>query len=196
MPPLFFGWVGGFVISLICLAVTASLTPDYSRRLTITFLAPLLISFGVSATAYSIMLLPERRAEASYQQVLSGLKAKPDAVRTLIAQARVRPLSSPERNALWQMLWVPQAVPAEDVSFLLDYFEQDGSALGGIMAHQPITPEQLRYLYEHDKKSPGYSRVLDELATHPMTPPDVLESIANGHDRILAAKVHERLSKN
>jgi hypothetical protein len=194
LPPLFFGWVGGFLISLVCLAVTASSTLEYSHRLAIILLAPLLISSGVSAAAYSIMLLPERRAAAGYQKILSSLKAKPDAVRTLIAEARVRPLSSPERHALWQTLWVPRAIPAEDVSFLLEYFEQDGSALGGIMVHQLITPEQLRYLYEHHKNSRGYSRVLDELTTHPLTPLDVLQSLSESPNPFLAAKVHERLS--
>jgi hypothetical protein len=193
MPPLLLGWGGGFGLSLVCVAFTAS--RRYSSRLAITLLAPLLVSFGVAAIAYFIILSPERRAAASYKEVLSDLQFKPDAVHALIAQARVRPLSGPERNALWDRVWVPRAIPAEDVSFLLDYFERDQSALAGIMQRQPITPEQLRYLYERRKSSVEYSRVLNELASHPLTPPDVLQSLADSPDRHLAAKVRARLSK-
>lgn len=195
LPPLFYGWLGGFIVSLICLAVAASRTTDYFLRLTITFLTPLVLTFGISVAAYSIALLPERRAQQEYRQTLTDLKAQPGALHSLIGQARVRPLSSAERGALWQMLWVPQPLSADEVSFLLDYFSQDGSALGGIMVHQPITPEQLRSLYKRHKNPREYSRVLDELATHPLTPPDVLQALSDGPDRHLAAKVHERLSK-
>ncbi len=196
MPPLFFGYLGGFVISLICLAATGSLTLSYSRRLAVTFVVPLLITFGVSGIAYFIILSPEGRAAASHRQVFSDLHFKPDAVHDLIAQAGVRKLSNPERHALWQMLWVPQSIPAEDVSFLLDYFERDESALGAIMVRQSITPEQLRYLYQRHKRSSRHSRVLDELASHPLTPSDVLQSLANGDDHLVATKVRKRLAKN
>ncbi len=93
------------------------------------------------------------------------------------------------------MVWVNHSIPVEDISFLLDFFAQDGSALGGIMTCQAITPEQLRYLYECHKhgKSP---RVLNELATHPSTPPDVLQGLTQESDKALVAKVQERISKN
>ena len=133
LPPLFYGWLGGFFVSLICLGVSASLTSSYGRRLAVTFLAPFLIAAVVSRTAYYIMLAPERRAEHNYRQVLSDLKARPEALHALVAQARARPLSSPERDALWQMLWVPQAISTDEISFLLDCFEHDDSEV------QPIS---------------------------------------------------------
>jgi len=92
------------------------------------------------------------------------------------------------------MVWVNHAIPDEDIQFILDYFERDGSALGGIMEHQNITIDQLRYLYKKHKKPTEYSRVLDELSKHPLSPPDVLEALATQHDPLVSEKARQRLA--
>lgn len=145
LPPLFYGWLGGFVLSLIGLGITGASEATYARRFTFAFVGPILITFCISVAVYSVT------RPADLKSTLAKMKTHPETLRVLIAKAHVSPLSQTDRATLWHMVWVKNSIPVEEVSFLLDYFSQDGSALGGIMTCQTVTPEQLRSLYERHK---------------------------------------------
>ena len=192
LPPLFYGWVVGLVVAVLFFVVI--FRKDYSLALFSALVGPFVSVFIGSFIFYSVLLAPQKRAKEQYVILLNEVKVHPDALRKILCDARSRPLSESERAVIWQMVWVNHAIPDEDIQFILDYFERDGSALGGIMEHQNITIDQLRYLYKKHKKPTEYSRVLDELSKHPLSPPDVLEALATQHDPLVSEKARQRLA--
>lgn len=56
LPPLVCGWLGGFMIALICLAAGAMKNWDYALRLFIALITPVFAAFGISLAVYLIIL--------------------------------------------------------------------------------------------------------------------------------------------
>lgn len=141
------------------------------------------------------LCLPYDIYKAATTYSLSDVERNPNLLHELIVAIAQRPLSSRERMIIWQMVWKPGAVRDTDIPVLLDFFKSDQSALAGIITKQNVTVDQLRLLYDRNKDAAGYNRVLDELATHPLTPDDVLRGLLTQRDGSLVEKARQRLNK-
>lgn len=123
------------------------------------------------------------------------IKNNPNKRHDLISEIKKRPLTPFERNCLLDIVWKKGEVHDDEIPILLDFFKDDEYALAGIMNNQNITADQLRQLYEKHKNSTQYSRVLNELATHRLTPDDVLMDMLNNRDKKIVEAVQKRLDK-
>ncbi len=203
LPPIFYGWVGGFAIALISAVIAAGRNADPPTQVVTVLFAPLGLTFVGSIIFTWIALAPARQEirhqiqlSREQQTLLADIKAQPETLRSLIASARTRPLSAAENGALIDALSVRDSVQPNEIPFLLDYFTKNGSALSVLMAYQPVTAEHLRLLYERHKNSTEFHPVVETLLIHPLTPPDVLEELARRKDyEYLARQARERLSK-
>ena len=133
--------------------------------------------------------------QPTYTHFMYDIQRDPDLLHELIVVIPQRPLTSTELRVVWQMVWKRGAEHDADIPVLLDYFQQDQSALGGIMANQNVTVEHLRLLYKRHKDRKECGRVLNELAVHPLTPDDILQALLTQKDRSVVEKAKRRLGK-
>lgn len=192
IPPLIYGWGVGFVLSLLSFLI--GLRWGYIRGFIAGIAVPIIGTFVLAFATLFVMLAPERHSRHQFHTLLKDAGAHPEVLHRLIQEARHRPLTGAEKGVLWHMVWTHRAIPDKDIPFLIDFFADDGSALGGIMTQQNVTVEQLRYLYEkHKNQNSASNRVLPELSTHPLTPPDILQALTNYGGETVARKARERL---
>lgn len=184
LPPLYIGWIGGAIVTLIAaVVVCVALRSALARLVGILFCAPTL-AFAISSIVYFFALLPERRANESCQDLLEIAERDPSVVHEFIAKAKNRGVTQSEKMVIWQTVWKRGRIPSEDVPYLLEYFREDISAVAGLLKNQEVAESDLRMVYERYKnQSGGIHRINDELISMPDTPVDILYDIAHHNDR-------------
>lgn len=183
MPPLFIGWIGGLFVASICAITLAHPRVHHFQLSGTLFIAPV-FTMIVSAGFYFIELTPERVSASDYHALEKKSKNDPTFISTLIDKSRRTSLTDNERQILWQALGQQNAIPENDIDYLLCYFEKDISGIAMLIKYQKVSPDQLRQVYATYKndKSGGRWRICHDLLELSSTPPDIIRDIKAQQD--------------
>ena len=195
VPVLLFGFIGGLLIYFVTSRLVRRLDSLGQRVYLPLIGAPVLVALAAFVICY-IPTIPGRRHEALQAAGEQRLKTDPLYIHQLVHGARAGTLQPHELSILRSSISTRQEFTPDELTFLIRHYEDDGSALGALIAEQALSAEQLGELYTRSKAAPSqHRRVLMEMTDLENPPVDILEDISKDDQSGYAKEALKRLNE-
>jgi hypothetical protein len=169
------GAVCGIIISTLIVFLYLFKTSKAYESLATVIIPPLIIS---TICVYSKISDIKYTHAARVEQ--SKVKNNPEGLKHLIEKIKKDPFSATtiDKGIIWQSVFGKNKTIQEELPFLLEFFKNDASATGGLMEHNILTEEQIRFVYRNFKQTGGgWARIYDDIIATKNTPKDIIYNI-------------------
>jgi len=166
----------GLILSLLIILITNIFKISYPyKSLLIILVSPLVI-----ITTFFYLKLPDIQSRLHSNNERRDIQNNPQALNVLIAKAKKDPASvdTIEKTFIWQSVQQKNPTVQEELPFLLEFFKNETVGTCGLMEHNKLSENQIRFIYSNFKQTQGgWIRIYDEIISNDNTPPDILNDI-------------------